>query len=172
MLYLMNFDILRRDSEPRKRKSLDDNRCPPLKLIRERVIWAVHSIGTKAIPLPYALFTMPQFQPLRDDETFQSALARSQEEPIILYKHSSTCPLSAAARREMEQFVQEEDVPVYEVVVQEARPASNRIAEELGIRHETPQVILLDRGRPLFDASHRDITTQTVRQALPTPDPS
>ena len=113
----------------------------------------------------------PTFHPIHDDVTFQSALARSQEEPVILYKHSSTCPLSAAARSEMVHFVQDEDVPVYEVVVQEARPASNRIAEELGIRHETPQVIILERGRPLFDASHRDITAQTVRQALPTSDP-
>lgn len=114
----------------------------------------------------------PTFQPLRDDVAFQSALARSQDEPVILYKHSNTCPLSAAARSEMVHFVQEEDVPVYEVVVQEARSASDKIAEELGVRHETPQVIILNQGRPLFDASHRDITAQTVRQALSASDPS
>jgi len=93
------------------------------------------------------------------------ALAASQDQPIVLYKHSATCPLSARARKQL-QPIAEGEVPIYEVVVQQARPVSNQISDELGIRHETPQVLIVHTGTAVFDASHTRVTTEAVQEAL------
>lgn len=106
------------------------------------------------------------FQPLASAADWQDALARSQDGPILLFKHSAACPLSGKADREMQELLEKEDLPIYKLVVQESRSLSDEIAETLGIRHETPQVILLHQEEPRFDTSHFDVTVDTVRDAL------
>lgn len=106
------------------------------------------------------------FHALRSEKDWQEARTRSEKEPVLIYKHSSTCPLSASAQRRVEQLAEADDPPVYRVVVQEARGVSNAIAEALDVRHETPQAILLSGGRPVYDASHRRVSAEAVREAL------
>ena len=63
------------------------------------------------------------------------------------------------------EHMQQVRIPVFEVVVQSARPLSNHIETFFGIRHETPQVIVLYRGQPTFDTSHRGVTADAVHDA-------
>lgn len=105
------------------------------------------------------------FRALTTDEDLQEALRHSDDEPVVLYKHSSACPLSARAQKEMRSLVDRDSPPVYQVVVQEARAVSDRIAEHFSIRHETPQVIVVADGEPIFNASHQDVNAARVRQA-------
>jgi thioredoxin 1 len=113
------------------------------------------------------------FQPLTDPDDLDAAFARSEESPVVLYKHSTSCPISYRARQRMEALADADDAPpVYEVVVQQARPVSNAIAERLGLRHETPQVVILWQGEAVFDASHGRVTAEAVREHLPTSDPA
>jgi bacillithiol system protein YtxJ len=53
-----------------------------------------------------------------------------------------------------------------EIVVQEARPLSDLVARETGIRHESPQVILFRNGKAVWNASHHGITAENLREAL------
>lgn len=111
-------------------------------------------------------------QPLTSETDFEEALDRSRSEPVLLYKHSDRCAISSRARDEVLRFDADADCPAFEVVVQEARPVSDRIADALEIRHETPQAILLRDGRPVFDASHSNVTADTLQAALQDPSPS
>lgn len=105
------------------------------------------------------------FHPLKTPEQLEQARARSHQEPVVLYKHSITCPISTAAQQQMRQLTRAEDPPVYALVVQESRRLSDEIASSLDIRHETPQAIVLYRDRPIFHASHRRVTADGVREA-------
>ena len=87
-------------------------------------------------------------------------------EPVVLFKHSITCGISHRARRQIGQLTEERDPPVYEVIIQEMRPLSNKIEEQLGIRHQSPQVIVLHQRQPIFDASHGRVTAQAVRDVV------
>lgn len=79
----------------------------------------------------------------------------------VLFKHSNSCPVSWAAEREVKRFqAAAPDVPVYTLVVQEDRPLSNRVAQEMQIRHESPQVIILRHGQPVAHASHEQISAE------------
>lgn len=105
------------------------------------------------------------FHPLTSADALADALAASHDQPVVFYKHSATCPLSARARRQV-QPIAESEVPTYEVVVQQARPVSNQISDELDVRHETPQVLIVHNGTVVFNTSHTSVTTAAVQDAL------
>jgi hypothetical protein len=50
--------------------------------------------------------------------------------------------------------------------VQNQRELCDSIARRLGIRHETPQILVIRNGRAVWDASHAGITESSVRRAL------
>lgn len=102
-----------------------------------------------------------QFNSLADAKTLDELIARSNNEPVILFKHSTTCPISAAAYREMSKVTDD----VMMLVVQKSRDVSNEIARRTGVRHETPQTLILRNGEVVWSASHFDITADEVTRA-------
>lgn len=97
----------------------------------------------------------------------EDADAAFDEESALVFKHSTHCPISANARREMESLVSGgEPVPVYEVDVNAERELSDYVAERSGVTHESPQVILLRRGRPAWDADRFEVTAGAIREQL------
>jgi bacillithiol system protein YtxJ len=85
----------------------------------------------------------------------------------IIFKHSTRCPVSASARREMESFTSGgEPVPVYLLDVNACRELSDYVAERTGIEHQSPQVVLLRGGNAEWHASRFDISAHTLRERL------
>jgi bacillithiol system protein YtxJ len=58
------------------------------------------------------------------------------------------------------------DLPLGVIRVVESRPASNRVAEVTGLRHESPQLIIFKEGQPVFDRDNWDITAESLAAAL------
>jgi len=104
--------------------------------------------------------------PLTDEAGLDAALAHSYREPVLLFKHSRWCGISHRVREEVLQVAAARSVPVYEVVVQTARPVSDAIARRLGIRHETPQAFVIYQGQVVFHASHYAITPDAIHETL------
>ena len=107
------------------------------------------------------------FRTLASDADWSEAQSLSDDQPVLLFKHSNACPVSGNALKEMRQLAEGSDLPVYKLVVQENRALSNAIEAALGVRHETPQAILLDEQAPAFHTSHFDVTAETLREAAP-----
>ncbi|ARK30446.1 bacillithiol system redox-active protein YtxJ [Halalkalibacter krulwichiae] len=84
----------------------------------------------------------------------------------ILFKHSTTCPISAKAHEEFQAFVEENNTSAALVRVIEERPVSNQITEELGIKHESPQIFLLEDGQVRWNTSHWKITKDAIKEAI------
>jgi len=81
----------------------------------------------------------------------------------VIYKHSPFCPTSRMAMREVQNFVQRKpEVPVYVVDVVRSRVLSQRLASDLGIRHESPQAIVVRSGQPTAHGSHYDVTADQL----------
>lgn len=101
---------------------------------------------------------------LRSEEDLDQAL---QEPVAVLYKHSPWCGLSAGAQVEVQQFAASHpEVPVYMVDVVGDRALSRRIAERVGVHHESPQAILVEQGRVVWDASHFRVSCDRLERAL------
>jgi bacillithiol system protein YtxJ len=105
---------------------------------------------------------MSTFEAVHKEEAIDDLLLRSKAQPVVIFKHSNTCPISSGAYQEM----QDVSVPVSLVVVQEARELSREIANRTGIRHESPQVIVLRNGKAVWSASHWEITANSVEAAV------
>lgn len=102
------------------------------------------------------------FSPVSDAAALEELFTRSHTEPVLLFKHSNACPISARAFRQMEEV----KTPVSIVIVQDSRDVSREVEQRTGIRHETPQALVLRNGRVVWDASHFDITSDVVEQAV------
>ncbi|WP_251636623.1 bacillithiol system redox-active protein YtxJ [Sporosarcina sp. NCCP-2716] len=96
-------------------------------------------------------------------QQWQDALQESDGHPLFVMKHSSTCPISAAGYQEF--LFYETELPKYVAVVQTARDVSQKIAEDTGVRHESPQVLLLKDGKAVWHASHYDIQRDNLAGA-------
>lgn len=97
-----------------------------------------------------------------DEGTLSEVL---QADFAILYKHSTRCPVSFGAKAEVDRFVAGgTDVPVYILNVVEYRDLSRRVAEDVGVRHESPQALLIRSGDAVKHASHRQITARLLEK--------
>jgi bacillithiol system protein YtxJ len=96
-----------------------------------------------------------------DHATLENLITDSKQKPVIVFKHSNACSISSRAYREMEQL---EGVNILEV--QSAREVSRELANLTGIRHETPQVIVLRDGKAVWNASHFDVKAADVMKAV------
>ena len=85
---------------------------------------------------------------------------------VVLYKHSPTCSLCQWSIREVERFAEQQGVDVHLIDVFTDRPLSQAIAAHYGVRHESPQVLILEDGTVRWHASHRALTAARLSAAL------
>lgn len=103
-----------------------------------------------------------RFYEIKNTEELENLFQKSFDAPVVLFKHSVTCPISTNVFAE----ISEADTEINLIIVQKARSISNAIAEKTGVRHESPQAIVLKNGKPLYHASHYDITAEEVEKWL------
>lgn len=90
----------------------------------------------------------------------------SYERPVVLFKHSSSCGISAGVYHLVGHVSSDVNV----VVIQNHRDISNEIATRTGVRHESPQAIVLINGKPVYSASHYDIEAANIEASLVIPE--
>jgi monothiol bacilliredoxin len=113
---------------------------------------------------------MKSLIPLVDVQSLDAAIAESRERPVLLFKHSRYCGISCEALDELHAHIdaRADGAITYRMItVQTHRPVSDAAAQKLGIRHETPQAILLRDGKAIWNASHFRITATQLAEALP-----
>jgi len=101
-------------------------------------------------------------------EDLDRLLAQSSDRPLLLFKHSLTCGTSAEALDELVDHLKEDklDARYAIVTVQSHRELSNAVSVRLGVRHETPQALLIRDGRVIWSASHFRVTAAAVQSAI------
>lgn len=99
-----------------------------------------------------------RFNEIRDLEQLETLFAKSNEQPVVLFKHSITCPISSGVYQEISKA----DAEINLIVVQNSRNVSSEIAEKTGIRHESPQAIVLKNEEVVYHASHYDVTAHEI----------
>ena len=110
----------------------------------------------------------PQLKALHGLDELDRVLAASGDRPLLLFKHSHTCGTSAEALDELVAHLNERpaDASYAMVTVQTHRDVSNAVARRLGVRHETPQALLVRRGRVVWSASHFRVTATALKEAF------
>ncbi len=94
------------------------------------------------------------------DELF----SESHQKPVVFFKHSITCPIS----RNVFTEVADVEYDIWVMVVQDAQKVSNELAKRTGIKHESPQTIIVRDGKPVYHASHYETTAEKITNILNT----
>ena len=110
----------------------------------------------------------PELTPLQQIDQLDPLLEASNQRLLLLFKHSYTCGISAEALDELvEHLRQRKHEASYAIVtVQTHRDVSNAVSKRLGVRHETPQALLIRGGQVVWSASHFRVTARAVDAAI------
>ncbi|MCI3922387.1 bacillithiol system redox-active protein YtxJ [Paenibacillus sp. TRM 82003] len=112
---------------------------------------------------------MTTYREITTETEWETALVSSGDKPLLVLKHSTRCPVSTAALEEYEAYLADkpaDGVDYVLVKVIEARPVSNKIAEDLGVKHESPQMILVKDKAKYWTTSHWSVTKKHMQAVL------
>ncbi len=112
---------------------------------------------------------MVNIQRLDSLQDLEDILQESSRRPVFIFKHSTTCPISAWAYREFQQYaavLAPREATLALVRVIEERPVSLEAASRLGVVHASPQVILIREGRPAWHTSHYEASSAAMVAAI------
>jgi bacillithiol system protein YtxJ len=112
---------------------------------------------------------MAKWKEITTIEEWKEIYERSAEKPAVILKHSTACPVSASALEEYDEYLAKnpnEDIDYYLVKVIESRPVSNQIAEDLGIKHASPQILYFKNKESVWNASHWSVTAKHMTAVL------
>lgn len=96
------------------------------------------------------------------------ALERSSHVPVVIFKHSPTCGISAQAFESITEWLSgaSPGAEFFVLPVQASRALSTELAQKFKIRHESPQALLIDRGQVAWHGSHYRATASSIAAAL------
>lgn len=88
----------------------------------------------------------------------------SQNQTIVLFKHSNRCSISSVAKYRFEKGWSKISghSKVHLINVVESREVSNLIESLLNVTHESPQLLIVKKGKCTFSASHLFISSSAA----------
>jgi bacillithiol system protein YtxJ len=111
---------------------------------------------------------MINWSPLTREEQIEEIIAESKQKPVVIFKHSTSCSISATAKGRLERQWSESELEVkpYYLDLLAYRPISGLVARAFAIEHESPQLLLIRDGACVYDASHLGIRLEEVKKHL------
>jgi bacillithiol system protein YtxJ len=109
------------------------------------------------------------WQKLTSLEQLKAIEEESRQNPVLIFKHSTRCSTSAMVLSRLERnWVPEEmqEIKAYYLDLLSFREISNRIADVFQVEHESPQVIVISNGQPVYNQSHLGINYHELRAII------
>lgn len=103
---------------------------------------------------------------IESEADLEKAIEESSVRKVALFKHSTRCFISKTVLKNFEKEVGESelDVSYYFLDLIEYRNISNKIENIFGVVHQSPQLIVLENGKVVNDASHQGISMSLIRK--------
>jgi bacillithiol system protein YtxJ len=106
---------------------------------------------------------------LNAEDQLEAIKEESKERPVLIFKHSTSCSISAASLSRMEKNWMEEEsknIKLYYLDILNNRGLSNAVAKTFQVEHQSPQVVLIKNGESVYDESHFGISFQDIVSAV------
>ncbi|MGB8704102.1 MAG: bacillithiol system redox-active protein YtxJ [Gillisia sp.] len=99
-------------------------------------------------------------------ETLDEIAEISHQKPVAILKHSTSCGISRMVLRQFEQEydLREGKIKLYFLDLLSYREISNKIASKFNVPHESPQLIVIKNGKVVYDASHNEVSSESLKQ--------
>lgn len=103
---------------------------------------------------------------LSEEAQLSALLQESYNRPQLIFKHSTRCSVSQVAKTRLERSPELPPADFHYLDLLAHRSLSNRIAEDLKVYHESPQVLLVHRGECVYDESHLSISMEEITEQV------
>jgi bacillithiol system protein YtxJ len=105
--------------------------------------------------------------PLQTEAELSDVLEHSNNQPILIFKHSTRCSISSMALdRFINQWDKSNQCVCYFLDLIAYRSVSNAVEARTGVIHQSPQVIVLWKSHVIYDASHNGISANEIKEEL------
>ena len=90
----------------------------------------------------------------------------SNQQPVLIFKHSTRCSISRFALKnfENEYDFSEEELQAYFLDLLEYRSISNEIANRFEVKHQSPQILLIKDGKCIYHESHDGVEVSSLKR--------
>ncbi|HMR91434.1 MAG TPA: bacillithiol system redox-active protein YtxJ [Chitinophagaceae bacterium] len=105
---------------------------------------------------------MIHWHTLGNEDQLAAIIRQSGLRPQVIFKHSTRCSISSVIKSRLERAAAPEGVDFYYLDLIAHRSLSSKIAEDLQVYHESPQVLLVKNGACVYDESHYGITMDDI----------
>ena len=105
-----------------------------------------------------------EWQKLTQIEQIENLVEESKTQPVVIFKHSTSCSISSMAKMRLERSEQPGDIKFYYLDLIRYRNVSNKIADMFEVYHESPQVLLIKNGECVYDESHNGISMDEIAE--------
>ena len=102
------------------------------------------------------------FQNLTEMAELDDWFERSREGDVVVFLHDYWCPISSRAYDEMSLV----EGVIALIDVSESRELTRSVETRTGVKHESPQVLIVRDARARWAASHGSITHKSVGEAI------
>ncbi len=101
---------------------------------------------------------------IESEENLYKAKEESFKKKVVIFKHSTRCYISKIVLKKFEKQVgnSDKEVGYYFLDLLAHRNLSNKIAVDFGVEHQSPQLIILENGKAVKNASHQSISLSLV----------
>ncbi|WP_276499630.1 bacillithiol system redox-active protein YtxJ [Pontibacter litorisediminis] len=109
------------------------------------------------------------WHPLTSVEQLDEIMEESKHTPVVIFKHSTACSISSTAKSRLERQwagAGLDHIKPYYLDLLSYRPVSNEVAEVLQVRHQSPQLLLVQDGACTYDASHLGISVDALKKQV------
>lgn len=103
---------------------------------------------------------------LISEAQFTALLEASAKKPQVIFKHSTRCSTSAMVKNRLERSEIPAGVDFYFLDLISYRSLSGKIADELGVRHESPQILLIRDGKCIYHESHYAVMMEEIEKRI------
>jgi bacillithiol system protein YtxJ len=100
-------------------------------------------------------------------EQLEAIINQSEEQPVLIFKHSTRCSISRFALKQFEnEFDLQDKIAPYYLDLLNHRDISNEIALHFKVQHQSPQILLLKNRAVVYDTSHENIDATELKKYL------
>ena len=104
--------------------------------------------------------------PLSEISQLDQIIDQSNEQPIVIFKHSTRCSISHMAKGRLDRSEEIPETPFYYLDLIAYRDISNQIAEKFQVHHESPQILLIRNGECVYAESHSGIMMEEIAEQI------
>lgn len=101
---------------------------------------------------------------LTEEAQLAAIAEESKIQPVVIFKHSTTCSISAMAKNRLDREQAPGGIKFYYLDLLRYRPISNKVAEMFSVHHESPQVLLIKNGECTYEESHNGISMEEIAE--------